>query len=369
VSEHALLAPSASPRWVKCPGSVALSALYPETEQGEPAREGDAAHWALSEAMHGRMIAEGQIAPNGWVLDEDAIDGAEMMRDDIEATGLAPLAHIEVRLGPSRRIHPDNWGTPDAWAADTLRRILYIWDYKFGHGLVEVFENWQLVNYAALIVERLQLNGLHEQSWTVVSNIVQPRVYHRDGHVRRWQVPMTDLRGMWNSLGMAAEAAMGPNPPLQAGPHCKHCPARHACPTLHKEVSVISTHFETAAPLELPDNALGYELRELYRVRGILEARIAGLEVDALSRLRQGRSVPWLTMTSAPGREHWTLDDATAAAMFGAKPPKPITPNQARKAGMPAEMVAPFTRRDQTAAKVTLVNTTDARRTFKVMPL
>jgi hypothetical protein len=364
MSEHAPLAPSSAHRWVPCPGSVALEALYPETVQSEPAREGDAAHWALKEACEGRMIAEGQIAPNDWILDEDMVDGAELMRDDIAATGLLPVAHIESRLDPARRIHPKNWGTPDAWAVAAYARKIYLWDYKFGHGLVEVFENWQLANYLALIVERLQLNGLAEQAYTVVMTIVQPRVYHRDGHVRRWTVPLTDLRGMWNRLHSSAEAAFCDKPPLQTGEHCDHCRARHACPALHKDVTRIATHFETAAPLELPDNALGYEYRQLKRLEAILTARLTGLEADAESRLRRGARIPWLSLTSAPGREHWTVDDATAATMFGAKPPKPVTPNQARKAGIPAAMVDPFTKREQTAGKVTLVTTDQVRRIF-----
>lgn len=377
-AEHAVLAPSSAHRWVMCPGSIALMAqvaqLYPldkRTQNDDAAQEGEAAHWALAEAMHGRVVEEGQITPKGWILDEDMIDGAELFMSAVPPA-LRPVAHIEEPLTMAKRIHPLNWGTPDFWAVDVALRVIRLRDYKYGHGLVEVFECWQLVDYAAGILERLGLNGLEEQHWSIEMAIVQPRVWHRDGHIRCWTLPLAHLRGYWNRLQTAAEVSQQEDPPLQVGPHCEHCEARHVCPALHKAASHVAGHFEHGAPLSLPDNALGYELRNLYRLRELLNARITGLEVDAESRYYGGKAVPWFTMESKPGREKWTVD-ASAVIAIGqgmglpiAKPLQPITPRQARLAGMPDSLVASMSERGKTALKLTPVNEKAMRRAFTV---
>ena len=370
MSEHAVLAPSAAPRWVPCPGSVALGALFPETEETEASREGTAAHWALEEALAGRMIATGQIAPNKWILDDDMVDGAEMFMNIIPAR-LRPTLLVESKVTMFKRIHPANWGTPDAWAYDPAKHAIYLWDYKFGRGVIDVFENLQLLDYLAGIMERLGINTIDDQNTNVVMCIVQPRAYHRDGHVRYWRIKLSDARGYWNRLQMSAAVAMGDDPPLNPGDHCDHCPANHACPALHNQASRIATKFETAAPLVLPDNALGFELREMYRLERILKARRTGLEADVEARLRKGHRIPWFALESAPGREHWTQPDASVvqlcalAGLDVAKPVKAITPRQAAL-GVAEAMVASISKREQTAQKVTLVTNDAVRRVFTI---
>lgn len=371
MTDHAPLSPSSAHRWVPCPGSVKLEALYPETEETEDQREGTAAHWAVEQVLHGQLIDVGLIAPNGWVLDQDMVDGAELMLPAIPER-IRPFIHVEQRLDASPRIHPDNWGTPDVWAYDPKERVVYLHDYKYGHGYVDVFDNLQLANYAALIVHRLGLNGLDEQHVRIVFCIVQPRCWHRDGHVRRWTCMLSDLRGIWNRLQMSAEVALGDEPPLQTGEHCDNCLASHACPALHKDVTRIPRIFEVALPLELSDNALAYEIRHLRRLAKKLEARTMGLEADAEARMRRGVRLQGLGMESKPGRERWIASAQTVIGMgqlYGldlAKPVEPITPNQARTKGLPEEMLKGAAKREQTVAKLTLTDPNEMRRIFKV---
>ena len=366
---HAPLPPSSADRWVPCPGSIYLSTLCPPEEEGEPAREGTAAHWAACELAAGRMVAEGQVTPEGWVLDADQIDGAELWAQHLPPRVMA-LAHLEQRLhmrGPRIHIHEHNWGTADLWSVDVETRNAWIDDYKYGHGLVKP-DTLQLVNYAAGVVNAVPVIG---PGWKFHLTVVQPRVWHRDGHVRTWHTTYEELEPMWTSMAWAAEEATSADPRLQTGEHCEHCPARYICPALHNDVSRISTRLEKAAPLELPDNALGFELRQLYRMKALLDARIDGLEVDATSRIRSGgRSIPWFTLNSKPGRKNWKFPDRVIvdlAKLSGydiAKDVKAATPTQAVKMGVPEAVVDALSARSPTALKLEVVDLQEIRREF-----
>lgn len=360
---HAPLPASSAYRWRPCPGSVGMSALYPEEGETEEAREGTAGHWAATEEAAGRGVTEGQVTPDGWVLDDDQAHGAELFAQHLPPQIMA-VAHLEQRVHMGALIHEHNWGTPDLYALDRPTRTAYVSDYKYGHGIVEVFENDQLVDYAAALAP---ITG---PGWTFEFAIVQPRVWHRDGHVRRWRATYEQLQPLWQSLSYAAEEALSDDPRLQPGPWCKHCPAAHACPALNGDVSQIAPVLERAAPLELPDHAMGFELRKLYRMQQLLNARIAGLEVEAESRLRKGARLPWLALESKPGREKWKVPDAGVieiGKMYGlnlAKAVTAATPRQARDAGLPAAVAKALAERDSTSAKLAVVEARDVRRVF-----
>lgn len=366
MNDHAPLAPSSADRWVNCPGSVVMEAAYPETEETPEQREGTAAHWAVEQVLHGHAIDPGVIAPNGWVLDQEMCDGAELMLEAIPQR-VRPLVRVEQRVSMGKRIHPECWGTPDVQAYDPSGRRVHVPDYKYGHGYVEVIDNWQLICYAAGVLDAY---GLHDLDVTLELSIVQPRCWHKTGHVRRWTVPASDLRGPWNRLMMAAETALGPEPPLNAGDHCRNCRARHACPALHKYVTRIHDLTERALPLEMPDNALAFEVRDLRRLAELLQARLTGLEADAEARLRAGKRLPGLALEKGESPLKWTAPAATVLGLgrvYGldlAKPPAPITPTQARKAGLPEAVLSGAAKRDATAAKLVLSDPMAMRRIF-----
>lgn len=366
MSEHAPLAPSSAARWVNCPGSVRMEAAYPVPEETPEQREGTAAHWAVEQVLRGQVVAEGHIAPNGCVLDVDMVDGAELMRSSIPP-GVAPLLRIEQRVSMAERIHPDCWGTPDVYAYDPRTRVVHLYDYKYGRGYVEVIENFQLIAYGAGVLATL---GLHDLDVTFEFVIVQPRCWHPSGNVRRWRIAASYLRAQWNRLQMAAEAAMGDDPPLNPGTHCEHCRARVGCVANHRHVSRLFDYAERALPVEMPDNALAFALRELIELEKLLKARRIALEEDAASRLRAGRRLPGFALESKAGAREWTADAQTVIGfgrMYGldlAKAPEPITPTQALKKGLPAYIVENASRRPDGAAKLVQSDPHEMRRMF-----
>jgi hypothetical protein len=345
---HSIIPPSSSARRAQCSGSTVLEARYPETEQDPEAAAGDAAHWGAAEMLSGRLIDVGQIAPNGLVLTPEMVEGADLYYDDVVRTlapfGLTPVAGaIEQRVAIPR-IHPESFGTPDyrVWAPGLH---LFVYDYKFGHRFVDVFENMQLVEYAAGILAEPLQRGLDDRDITITFKIVQPRSYHRDGPIRSWTCKASDLRALINIASNAAHEALGPEPRQRVGPECRDCRARHACVTLQRAAMRELDEAGRHQPLDLPPAALGLELALLREGIKRLEARASGLEEQAMSVIRGGATIPGWAIEQGAGRQRWAKPAPEVLAigtLYGlnlAKPVEPITPLQAVKAGLPKEML------------------------------
>lgn len=344
-SRHAFLPPSGAHAWRYCAAWPSMRAAYPE-EESEASREGTAAHWVLDK----NNVKVGSIAPNGVEITDEMLEGASVMRRTIGHLVLD--SHHEMSLFRSP-IHPTaNWGTPDYWSWDG--QVLRILDYKYGYGFVDPVNNWQLINYAALVIEELGAAPPR-----IELTVVQPRSYHRCGPVRTWwpsniSEPIQELRD-------AATAAMSARPTATPGRYCKHCPGRHVCTTLQSSALDAADMSQSSMPMNLPPGALARELRTLDAAQILLEARRDSLEAQAVAIIRRGEHVPGYGLESRPGREQWTVPPESVIAVgasCGVDLAKPtvITPAQARKAGMPAEVVAGLSERGPGSLKLTLDN-------------
>lgn len=377
VAQHAFLAPSAAHRWVRCALAPTLEAAYPETEKSAASLEGTAAHWVVQQYTKEIPLAEvGELTePDGVPVTQEMREAAQLLRDDFRDV-LGVFWRKELRVEKQIQIpsiHERNWGTPDYYAIveSPEEFTLYLWDFKFGHGIVEVFENWQLINYAygILTSEESALRGV--KPVTIDMRIVQPRAYHRDGPVRSWRIGAESLGRYTQQLVLAAAHACEPNPKATPTPEgCKHCKGRHVCEALQREAYRAADVAQDAQALDLPPQALGLELRTLTRAQSLLEARISGLEAQAIAQIRDGTHVPFWAMESSQGRKVWakpTQDVLALGDLLGinlAKPPEPLTPTQAQKAGVPAELINTYSARQPGAAKLTADNGDKARQIF-----
>ena len=381
MSAHAFLAPSSAFRWVRCALSASLEAAYPETEASPSSLEGTAAHWVVQMRLQGTPVALDMQAPNGVAVTQEMLEAAELVRDDILATlgpDWAKYLVIEQRV-QIPRVHPThNWGTPDyrAWSRlNNGRLCLHVWDFKFGHGIVEAFENWQLIDYTAGLLDEAGIDGLQDQETVVDMVVIQPRAFHRDGPVRRWRVVASDLRPHINRLSNAAGVALAPNPPATPTPEgCENCLGRHACEALQRAAYHAADKGGQYGALDLSPHALGLELRALKRAQALLEARVSGIEAQAVASIKAGQLVPFWAMESVPGRLAWTKPAPEIFAlgeMLGLKlqkDPEPITPTQAKAAAKAAKidgaLFDAYAVRPAGAAKLVADDGTKARLTF-----
>jgi hypothetical protein len=344
-----------------------LERKYPQLDDSPESAEGTAAHWAASELLSGRTVDVGLIAENGVMLTEEMIDAAIMYGDEVQSVSTDDL-HIEERVSIGT-IHPDCWGTPDCWTFITETRTLYLWDFKYGHRFVDVFENWQMIEYVAGILELLGINGLTDQYINVQMTIVQPRCYVGGSPIRHWKLKAVDLRGYFNAARMFEAKALDDNALCTVSPECRDCSARHACPAAQRAAYDAMSVATKAIPFDLPPDALGCELNYIENALDMLKARFSGLEQQALALAKRGQMIPFYTAQPSLGRERWIKPEAEVIAMgqlMGVElsTNKLVTPKQAIKAGMNAELVKQFTEVPRGETKLVRDDGTNARKIF-----
>ena len=370
--QHEILACSDADRWVQCPLAISISAMFPEVGEKPEAAEGDAFHWVCFETIRGYPEVEipvGTVAPNGVMVTQAMLEGVDLVLDAIgDKIAIKERLHLEEKV-KNGVVHPTaNGGTPDLWTFNYS--VLDVFDWKFGYEYVDVYENWQLINYALLILTHLKAVAPHDEHVMVNLHVVQPRCYSARGKHRTWSLKASDLRAYANIMRTAAERAFAPNPPAATGDACKHCSGRHACGTFQKVAGAAVDMSSVSVPLELTPEAVSAELRMLWVAQGRMKARITGLEEQAKRILQSGTHMTQLHLVQAEGRETWTVpvDQVIALGqMAGVDVSKPevITPAQARKNGLNPDMIAAIVERPKAGFKLELDDGTAARNAFK----
>lgn len=380
MTSHSRLSPSAADRWVRCPGSVRLSEQFPELTENPAAAQGTAAHWAAYQMFKVGAPKVGDVAENGVLIDQEMIDAALTYYNTIFAVlnlqGGVGQAVLEERV-EMPRIHQECFGTPDAWAAvkGSADWTIYVFDFKYGHGNVDAFENWQMILYAEGILEKLQLSQ-HDRNTAVFEfRIVQPRAYHPNGPVDKWVIKGCDLVPYWARAQREAHNAMSCEEGFeQVGEQCRYCPARRACPTLGRNAHAIMDLAGEQLPWALTGHALGLELAFGERAEELLKARNAALREQAEVEIRQGKSVPGYGMASGRGATKWKSEDQEVLIlgdMLGvdlAKPRELVTPTQAKqklkKAGIDESVIAAYSEHIPGAQRLEATTETSIKKAF-----
>lgn len=122
------------------------------------------------------------------------------------------------------------FGTVDAAIVD-LFGVLWVIDYKYGAGrLVNPERNTQMIYYALGIAYKYRFNFE-----SVRLAIAQPRIVHKDGFFRTWDMEIPELISWAGIFKKGVEACRKPNAPLKPGRWCFFCPAQSICPAVGEE--------------------------------------------------------------------------------------------------------------------------------------
>jgi hypothetical protein len=375
MSEHASsLRPSSAHRWVVCPGSARLGALYPDKPPHPLTIEGDACHEVAATilkdfveyGLHGHRYNRENLrntrASNGTVMTDDLLDLVDAYVRDVIQTSCgfdaADRVMVEHRVSMAKLIHPENWGTLDA--AIVFHRLssgrLVVSDFKTGWGIVEPWENWQLIDYTAGLLSDMTERGVPWPT-TIELRIVQPRPYHRNGRIRSWKVAVDDLMPYFQRLSQSAHEALGPNPSFVPGPHCDFCPAAEGCDALRGSNYRNFEVLRGLSPQDLIGTDLGQTLTFINEVETLAKALRQALEDKALIEIQQGRPVAGWEWATSESRVKWRveIDEVTALGdLYGVelRVPGAKTPKQAVSAGLPEEVVKSISSSESTGIKL-----------------
>lgn len=259
---HALLAPSAAERWIRCPASPAMAADYTD-EPGPYAAEGTAAHTLAAAVLRDGGTPADHIGEeyDGHTVDQDMADAVQQYTDAITAAAEgATELWIEETISITEWI-PDTYGTADAVIIDGTASEAQIHDLKYGRGvLVSASGNAQLRLYGLGVLTLAHLLGYSIDAVRLV--IHQPRRNHRDEETLD-QAALIDwarsIRPTAETAHRLAKRAAEPGgvPSAELYPQCapgdvqcRWCPARAECRALAESVqqTVAGELFDRAPP-------------------------------------------------------------------------------------------------------------------------
>lgn len=366
--KHAKLSPSASHRWLVCPGSVKANESKP-FEQSVYAMEGTSAHALLEvclrlddepqnyigmtlEKDHHEVTAE-MAAAVGYALDYVRA----YMADNPKARLLIEhTVYMDTEVGlpePGDGQYDFCFGTGDVIIDNYPKEVVNL-DYKHGVGnVISVKDNSQLRLYAlGMRAER----GRYQRYRNVV---VQPRV---KGRKPVQEVSLADKElTQWRDKVVipVVPVALGPDAPRVAGDHCRYCHADGNCKAQYELVmEMAKKEFKSNDPKSLAPADIAAALDALERVNRLGKAikdravalvhagvDIPGYEADFTSPHRiwvdEDKATELLAKLGLEKRERYTVELLTPSKAEDALRKKGLWPKKAKgeQATNPLEFV------------------------------
>lgn len=358
-------------RVMGCLGVLKLTDLE-VVEAGQPAKDGTACGELLS-----HMITQGTITPalstrhasNGVIWDNDMWFYAKEVYQNILEAAQGNKVETEERIDwmTSSGIKIRGQFDISFIVGDTL----FVEDLKYGWGLVEVVNNWQLIGYAIGNYIRLHGLGLANDVKKVSMTIHQPRPYHPDGRTRNVVITTEELMGYYNQICERMQRYVDGDTTATTGNQCRYCEGRNNCPalnaTLYKSVETVMKDWEQDT---MRNEEVARELVLLDRVKDVLKLKLDSLNQLAILRMQANQVVPGYAYEMTYGDRKWKAGVTVKSieAFCGKKlesAPTLLSPNQAEKNGLSKKIVAQLTYVSSAGAKVVKKDlAAEAKKTF-----
>ena len=307
-TEKLKYSPSASKRWMNCPGVLKLCLQYPPQESSKFAMEGTAAHELAANCLTNNQDAHEWVGEPIEVEDADAgvifpvtEDMAEnvqvyldAIRKDMKTEGVEELS-VEKEF--SLKGLPVK-GTNDASFSAPMGD-LYVYDFKFGKGTyVEVKDNTQLKIYALGAWEAA--GGVNDIIHII---IVQPR-YAQAEPVRRQTLTKKELLAFKAELALAVKECQKPKAKLCAGEWCHWCPASPCSEMTKKAVAVVMPALDITFPE--PSQMTPENISRVMGLSGLISEWAKAVHAHAeRTAIDTGVAYPGYKLIQKKGRRAW----------------------------------------------------------------
>lgn len=335
------------PRFMACNGYKSLGGIEPFNPSTEQTDEGNAAHWFCEQVYHGANAEDliGQTAPNGLYI---TVDMVEYCREYLQ---FITSGNCEVEVDTS---HSGN-GWEIRGRADCIKfayGILTVADLKYGWRIVEPKNNWALISHAIAWCNKHQITPEY-----IVFTIYQPRPFHPQGTVREWIINYTELMSLYQEL---SEVLSHPSSTVCSGSQCYKCQCLSQCPAAQIAAMNAIDVAEMAFDSEISNERLTWMLANLKRAQEIIKQSYDAYEDLALHRLKAGGRLKGYSMRQALGQTTWndgiTSDVVKMMSGVDVRVDKIMTPAQAKKAGVPEELIKSMTHRPDNGFKLVAVD-------------
>lgn len=336
-------------RFMNCEGSRKLGKVEPVNIDTTSTDQGNAAHWLVEQVFKGDFSIEelaDRKAPNGVFITADMIEHVQEYLADIAGKG-----QVEIDTSHSDGANYEVRGRSDYVNFDGSN--LFVSDFKYGWKIVEPENNWTLISHA--------LGWYFRNQDTVPSSIIftiyQPRPYHPEGSVRRWEISFDELMHRWQEM---YAKLTNPSDDLNTGEHCYKCPSMSQCPASQIASMNSIDVSEMVYNSEVDNRQLSFIMDEIKRAKTILSQVEDAYNDLALIRVRKGENVPGYSMQATKGNLSWKkgLSCETVQLMTGIDVSKKnmITPTQAKKIGISQEIIDSLCERENKGFKLVRVD-------------
>lgn len=336
-----------------CAGFMFLD--VPEPEAGEAAKEGTAAGEYLEAMLTGRPI--GVSASNGVYITEDMKFYLTPIAQDVISRASSPIL-CEQRIDWQTQSGIWVRGQYDMAFVDKQGRLC-IEDLKYGWGIVEVKENWQLIGYAIGEVIRRGQSFNH-----IVFKIHQPRPHHEDGSSREWIITYQELLDYKTKIeNRMMEIANGKRD-FQTSSQCKYCKgAAEACPAFsrlfYRSMEVCTEFVQDS----LTNEEIALQLDQVKRAEEVIKIKLDSLVELGTSRIKNGQIIPGYVQVDKYSNREWKAGvSPEAIKLITGKDvieKSFMSPAKVEKMGISKELVKQLTDVRKTGVKLEKKNASD----------
>ena len=298
MTKHARLSPSASERWMQCPGSVTLIETLPEhmrNQSSEAADLGTAIHELAERCLVEDLTPEyfHSKTINGFDIEITHVAIASIYVDYVRS--LRGQKFIEQRVTLEDHVE-ECFGTCDAVVVND--RHIEIVDLKTGRFPVSAVDNSQLMIYALGAVLG---HGGFESFERITMTIVQPL----SGGVKSHSVSAEELQAFMQELKLSAERIVTRAEHYQVGEKtCKFCAAKAICPAQRAIATrAAAADFQSVVGDE-------FTLADWLGMLPHLRAFADGLEEYARELLLDGQSIEGFELSKPQRRRYWKSTSA-----------------------------------------------------------
>lgn len=249
---HAKLSPSASKRWMNCPGSVRLiETLQIKDKPTKYAAEGTIAHKICELSLRENKNPIDYLGTKheadgfSFTVTKDMVEACNVyvdyIRQELEVDGTEIEIEVKCPL-TSLEIPGLDGGTSDCVLINRSIKTISVIDYKHGSGVaVEADNNTQLMQYGLGAILKYLNEESEAQDYLVEMTVVQPRAIHKKGPIRTWSTSAISLV-VWGEdiLAERAKATLEPDAPLiPSEDACRFCPVND-CSARYNHISQIA---------------------------------------------------------------------------------------------------------------------------------